>query len=166
MTTTNTDEARTLYREGMTHYNKENYKAAFELFTQSAELNFAPAQAILGNMFMNGTATQVDAEKAAALWSKATEQDYAPAQCCLAICYLTGCGTKEDESLGIYWLEKSIEHNYVRAYIKLSYFYFQKGNKEKAYDLLEEAVSLGSESAKEILIKLRKTKIGTVICLH
>lgn len=156
MTKTNEVEARRFYREGMTYYNHENYEPAFDLLKKSADLGYAPAQAILGNMFMNGTATQVDAEKATALWSKAAEQDYAPAQCYLAICYITGCGTKEDESLGVYWLEKSIAQNYVEAYIKLSYFYFQKGDKEKAYDLLEEAVSLGSVSAKEILIKLKE----------
>ena len=66
-------------------------KKAVELYTLSAEQNYAPAQYSLGFCYQLGKGVAIDLKKAVELYTLAAEQKYAQAQCNLGrLLYDTG----------------------------------------------------------------------------
>ena len=100
-----------LYREGMTAYKAKDYKRAFSLLEQAAELGHREAQYQCGRMYELGQGTELDSSnrsKTALYWyEKAAEQGHPKAQTSCAGMYSLGYGTAKDEDKARFWYKKA-----------------------------------------------------------
>lgn len=79
-------------------YNKQDFKTAFELYTELADKGDADAQTSLGYMYQNAQSCEKDDTKAVELYEKAAEAMQPYALFNLAILYMNGLGgVKHDQ---------------------------------------------------------------------
>lgn len=83
----------------------QSHTAAFELFKQSAEKNYAPAQYKLGVAYAYGQGVEKNPEIAAEWYRKSAEQGYALAQRTLGSMYMGGDGVEQNKSLALAWYD-------------------------------------------------------------
>ncbi|MCL2181003.1 MAG: hypothetical protein FWB83_07735, partial [Treponema sp.] len=92
---------------------EQDYKKAFDLFTEAAEQGYAKAQLFLGECYDSGYGVEQDRKKTAPLFMKAAEQGLAQAQFKLSICYVNGvCGVETDSVQQKYWRDKAAAQGY------------------------------------------------------
>ena len=93
----------------------QDYKKAFEFFTQSASQGNAAAQYNLGYCYRNGNGVYQSDKKAAEWLKKAAAQGHATAQYELGICYRDGKGVPQSEEKAVEWFEKAAKQGHAKA---------------------------------------------------
>src|SRR4051794_7945623 len=86
------------YHDGMTAYDRGDYKAAIALWRPLADKGDADAMFNVGILYDNGKGVPHDAAEAARWFRKAAEQGQSKAQFNLAVDYATGEGVAKDEA--------------------------------------------------------------------
>jgi len=146
-------KAISLHKEGMNYYHGINgkdkkIKAAFELYQQSAELNYAPAQRDLASMYLEGAPSVKDKKMAFRLFEKAANQGDSRAMYEVGVRYYRGEGTFKDYQMSMKWLQKSADNGYPKAFAGMASMYSDgRGvveDKIKADKLFFKAAQLGS----------------------
>ena len=107
----NASSISALVERAIAYYNSEDYKGAFPLFQQAAELGSANAAFYAGIMYHYGNGTEIDYKKAFEYYLKAIERslDNDVLYNNIGVLYLTGQGTKTDYSKAEYYLKKAKE---------------------------------------------------------
>ena len=113
------------YKQGVAHFENEEYEQAFECFTKAAESGHAEAQYYLGKLYDDGDGVERDYAQASAWYKKSAEQGNADAQYALGEAYCYGfVGMEEDDIQAKYWYEKSAEQGNAEAQNALGGIYF------------------------------------------
>ena len=84
------------FDDGLTAYNRGDYKTALALFTKAANKGDAAAQTGLGLMYSYGEGVAQDYNQAMLWFRKAADQGYAEAQYILGLMYFKGQGVTQD----------------------------------------------------------------------
>ena len=113
-----------IFTEANEYYEKKDYKKAFDLYLESADQGYAPAQCNLGYMYDIGQGVSQDYAKAAEWYTKSADQGYAPAQCNLGYMYDIGQGVSQDYAKAAEWYTKSAEQGYAPAQCNLGNMYY------------------------------------------
>jgi TPR repeat protein len=108
--------------EGGLGVNQDLSQAA-SWFRKSAEQGNAPAQSVLGGMYLNGKGVARDNTVAASWIRKSAEQGYPPAQYILGIMYTEGIGVPVDNQQAVIWFRKSAEQSIAPAQNALGWMY-------------------------------------------
>ena len=122
-----------LLEQGRHHLMHKDYVAAFKAFQQAEALGSANANAMLGNLYLNGF---IDGDTAASdksvatndataldLFSKAAEQGDADGQIGLGILYSEGRAVAQDDSLAIQWFALAAKQDNAEAQRHLGLMY-------------------------------------------
>gem|GEM_PF-1724071 len=100
-----------------------NMAVAFNWYQQSAEQEYAYAQAILAICHEKGIGTKKNNKEAFQWYRQAAEQGYARAQYDLGWCYKSGIGISKDKSKAIYWFRKAAEQGNAESQLYLGMHY-------------------------------------------
>jgi TPR repeat protein len=134
------------------HYERKEFKKAFELFKQAAEADDAYAQYSLAYLYANGEGIKKDHVQAAHWYTKAAEQGYAKAQRNLGFCYVEGEGVSQDYKKAVHWYSKAAQQGEVSSQYILGLAYYDGSgvgaDKEKAVYWIRKAAEQGDEDAK------------------
>ena len=149
-----------IFTEANEYYEKKDYKKAFDLYLESAEQGYAPAQCNLGYMYDIGQGVSQDYAKAAEWYTKSAEQGYAPAQYNLGNMYYNGQGVSQDYAKAAEWYTKSAEQGYAHAQCNLGNMYYNgqgvTQDYAKAAEWYTKSAEQGNELAKKNAIQLKK----------
>ncbi len=125
--------ANKLLEQGRHDLMHKDYAAAFKAFQQAAQFGNANANAMLGNLYLNGFVKSNTAvsdknvatndELALDLFSKAAEQGDADGQTGLGILYLEGRAVAQDDALAIQWFALAAEQDNADAQRHLGLMY-------------------------------------------
>jgi TPR repeat protein len=102
---------------------QENAEEAFPMALQAANLDFAPAQTLVGAMYYEGVGAKLDWAKAYEFYRKAADQGDSLAQTNVASQLLSGRGCKRHKEEAIRLLRIAAEQNNAVANHRLGYFY-------------------------------------------
>jgi len=98
------------FDEAMADYRTGNVAGAFKQFLAAAEGGDVNAQAMVANMYLEGTGTARDARRALAWFEKAAAGGHSYAQYAVGLLYLSGGqGVSKDPARGVTWLERSAQ---------------------------------------------------------
>jgi FOG: TPR repeat, SEL1 subfamily len=95
------------YKKGLSYYKNKNYQKALPLFKDAANQGYAPAEAKLGEMYLNGEGTLKNYDKAMYWSKKAADQGDAEGEFDLAKIYHDGLGVPRNYRKALYWVKKS-----------------------------------------------------------
>ncbi len=99
-----------LFRDGLSAYERSDYKLAMQIWRPLAEQDHAKSQAGVGFLLMRGLVGVFD-DTAAAFWlRKAAEHGQPEGQMLLGRMYLDGRGVVRNPSLAFAWCEIAIDH--------------------------------------------------------
>jgi hypothetical protein len=107
------------YQLGRAYWKSNNFGDAIVWAQQSAQYQYAPAQAILGYMFQFGQGVPQSNQEALSWYSKAAIQGFAPAQKNLGLFYEMGLGVTKDAVQASGWYRKAAEQGNIIAQNKL-----------------------------------------------
>ena len=93
------------------------------LYRKAADKNYAHAQYMLGNLYIENCYSEQDYEVATLWFQEAAEKGYALAQYSLGWMYKDGLGVEKDYIQAEILFKKSAEQNYVKAQCSLGYLY-------------------------------------------
>lgn len=140
---------------GLKAYQAGDYATAFQEFLPLAEAGQAPAQAAIGQMYLNGEGVQQDVGQAAAWLEKAANGGNARARYQIGNMYAAGMGVPVDEMKASYFLLKAANQNMAVAQLAMSQrFYHGQGvPKDAVQSFLYAALSArqGNEDALAII---------------
>ncbi|MGI9075028.1 MAG: TonB family protein [Bryobacteraceae bacterium] len=109
------EAARGMYNMGIHQLRgdleKKNAKGAFESMQKAANMDYPPAEVVLGLFYLDGTGTVVDATKAAELFDRAAVQGNAQGEYQLGRLYETGNGIKANRAEALRLYLKAAEKN-------------------------------------------------------
>ncbi len=127
-----------------------NLTDAFEWFLSAAKQGYANAQYMVGSYYYEGTGMEKDLELAAKWIGMAASQEFPDAQCMLGSMYMKGEGVEKDVKKGKQLFQIALKNN-----SPLALYYgadlLRKSDPVGAYNLFQEAASLGSVKAKYAL---------------
>lgn len=110
-----TEQAQEFFISALSSEDSGNSSRAFSLYTQAADLGHSGAQNNLGIMYLNGTATNVDYQKANTLFRKSADQNNPFGQYNLGRSYYQGTGFNVNYPLAFRWLSASAEQQHYSA---------------------------------------------------
>jgi len=144
------------FTEGMTFFDKKDYKNALPLFEKLAEQGNAKAQNVLAVMYINGQGLPKDIKKAMIWYEKAAALGNDAAQYNLGIIYDLGENNiPQDYKKAAYWYEKAAALGRAEAQYNLGAMYIKgKGvsqNYEQGVAWIKKAASKGDEMAQKFL---------------
>ena len=108
------------FQDGLSAFNKEDYKTAHQLFLKLAEEGVATAQYNLGLMYGKGRGVVKDNIKAIKWWELAAEQGDGKAQTNLGWMYEKGKGVQKDFQKAAKWYQLASEQGITKAQEKLN----------------------------------------------
>jgi len=111
------------FDEGVTAYNKGDYKTALREWRPLAERGDAGAQYNLGLMYQEGDGVPQNYVEAVGWYRKAAEQGNVDAQNNLGLMYDKGHGAPRDHVEAARWYRKAAEQGYANAQNNLGYMY-------------------------------------------
>jgi len=130
----------------------------FEKKMIKAETGNLKAQYDVGNMYLKGQGTAVNAKEAFKWFKKAAEKGYSRAQYKLGYLYHRGEGTKQNHSKGFKWVNKSAQQSYKPAmyYVGKLYAVGEGVNKNinKALEWYKKSYAAGYNPAKREIERL------------
>ena len=145
-------EAERLYNEAKRLCPGAPNEQAFALLLQSAELDYAPAQHLVGMALSRGCGTPKNEEQAVSWFTKAAEAGHSKAQNDLGCAYLYGNGVPRDADKAAEWFRRSAEQGNPQGITNLGFCY---GNghgvardPHRAVELYTKAAELGVVSAQ------------------
>lgn len=175
--TSDLEKAKALYEQALQYARADKNSATdpqsvVRLFTEAANLGYAPAQIDLGQIYYYGLAGVRDDYQAVAWFRKAAMQGNAKGQYLLGKMYTEGKGgLKESEKEAAVWYLKSAEQGYDPAQYYLAILYLAgiddiEKNPDKALDLLQKAAKQGNKQAQELLRKLKPQAVESIPVPH
>jgi TPR repeat protein len=136
------------YEEGWKAYLQDDWVTAFAMFKNAADKGHAPAQYMVGSMYLHGKGVSSDDGQAVNWYLKAAEQGHSDAQISLAMLYYNGSGVPVDYEWAVYWTVRAAEGGNVNAQGELVWMYrncrdiytrrFFRHCKEIEYDIVQE----------------------------
>jgi TPR repeat protein len=140
---------------GLKAYQAGDYATAFKEFLPLAEAGQAPAQAAIGQMYLNGEGVQQDVGQAAIWLERAAEGGNARARYQIGNMYAAGMGVPADDMKASYYLLKAANQNMAVAQLAMAQrFYHGQGvPKDAVQSFLYAALSArqGNEDALAIV---------------
>jgi len=101
--------ATTVYDEALALYSAKQYKAAFPLLLEAAELGNVMAKSILGSAYLLGQGCTENGREAERWLKEAVDEGYQEAVGVLGMAYATGkAGCRRDLSLALPLLEQAV----------------------------------------------------------
>lgn len=110
-------------KDGLSAYDKGDYKTAYKLLLMEAKRGHAKAQSRLGIMCYNGQGVLQDYKEAIKWWRLAAEQGHAAAQYILGSIYANGDGVLPDYKEAVKWWRLAAEQGVVLAKCHLAEMY-------------------------------------------
>lgn len=104
-------------------FKRQEYAAAFAVFTQLAEKDFPPAQSNLCTIYLEGTGAPRDTQQAVHWCRKAAKEGDHKATYNLALMYSDGIGVPRDDQQAAYWFRKAAYYGYANAQYNLAVMY-------------------------------------------
>lgn len=141
-----------LFNKGFVALQNENYEEAFKYISEAAELDFAFAQYLVGQMYYQGQGVPKN-DAAAFKWTRlAAEQGYAEAQSSLGLMYESGEGVPQSDIDAVKWYRLASEQSFFKAQYNLSFKYSNgegvPKNYVQAYKWGALAKALGEEKTE------------------
>lgn len=103
----------------------QDYKQAYELYSQAAEIGDAEAQNNIGYFYQRGFYVDKDYQKAFEWYLKAAEQGMAISQEAVGYSYANGRGVKQDFSQAVNWYTKAAEQGREYSQYRLGELYME-----------------------------------------
>jgi TPR repeat protein len=139
-------DANRVFREAEQEEERGNYRAAFLLLLDAAQLDHHMSQLHLGNFYASGCGTRKDLKKAAFWYKRAHRNGNNDGALNLAI------DRREQGNFrsAVTWFKKAIAMKNGDAYVELAKLYLSKKNgKERASDLLKQAIRLDRDQISD-----------------
>jgi len=148
-----------LFEEGYRYLNGINKpydpKKAFDLFTKSADGDYAAAMNALGNMYAKGLATSQDYTLAVEWYKKASAKDYISAILNLGRMYQKAEGVIQDFAAAAKYYQRGAALGNIQCKNELAYFHYKglgvEQNYNKAFQLYYEIAPKGDVNAQYFL---------------
>ena len=132
-----------LINDGQKLYNEQEYKRAFENFSEAAAMGEPTAAYLTAVCYAYGQGTEKDSVKAFNLYRSAANSGIAAAIHQLATCYKDGNGTKKNNTLALKWYTVAADSGLVRSMSMLAKSYdeglFTEKNSKKAIEWYKKA---------------------------
>ena len=106
------NELEAQFNKGIELINREDYDAAFDIFSELASQGLVPATHYVGLFHKEGVGTPKKLKKAQEFFEKAASEGYPPSAYALAIMYFEGdisVTEKETQEKTVYWLRRGAE---------------------------------------------------------
>ncbi|MDE2165930.1 MAG: sel1 repeat family protein [Alphaproteobacteria bacterium] len=97
------------FNAGMQAFKHQDYTSAMQLFHQGADHSYAPAQYMIGWIYMRGSGVQKDDSQALQWFRKAADQGYPAAEDMIGWLYAHGAGVQTDYSQALQWFRKAAD---------------------------------------------------------
>lgn len=117
---TSQNEGLAAFDAAVVAYGREDYIAAYQLFSKLANEGHAVSQMYLGIMYQKGQGATKDYKKSFNWMSKAAKQGQLQAQYSLAVMYEHGEGTQQEQGEAVHWYRKSAEQGSAYAQYSLA----------------------------------------------
>lgn len=104
-------------------FKRQEYAAAFAVFTQLAEKDYAPAQSNLCTIYTEGAGAPRDTQQAVHWCRKAAKEGDPKATYNLALMYSDGIGVAKDDQQAAHWFRKAAYYGYANAQYNLGVMY-------------------------------------------
>lgn len=111
------DRDRSLDEQAQPYLEKQQYQAAIDLVLPKAENGNAPAQHLVGELYL--ARNPPDYDRAREWLQRAVNQGYAPAKTSLANLYLSGRGVEQDEQEAVRLLQEAEQQGDQSAHLLL-----------------------------------------------
>lgn len=138
--------------------NSYNMNQATNIFSQLANLGFAPAQFKLGQIYEDGRVGIKDLNLAAKWYQKAAENGYKLAMHNLAVVIFNGPGKKKRTQEALYWFKEAGKRGIRDSQYNLGVIYANgigvSSNQVEAYAWLDLAARQGDGEARKLLDKI------------
>ena len=132
-----------LINDGQKLYNEQEYKRAFENFSEAAAMGEPTAAYLTAVCYAYGQGTEKDSVKAFNLYRSAANSGIAAAIHQLATCYKDGNGTTKNNDLALKWYTAAADSGLVRSISMLAKSYdeglFTEKNSKKAIEWYKKA---------------------------
>lgn len=136
----------------------EKITLAYDLYKQAAESGYAPAQAILGNLYMCGFCRPKDYPEGLRFLRQAEIQDYPVALNTLGTSFFTGIGVDKNYNMAVDYYQRAAALGYPSSMTALAGLYeggldeILEKDERRSIELYEEAARLGDLQAKLHLV--------------
>lgn len=131
---------------------RQDTKLAQEWLMEAAKDGYAPAQAVVAQLYGMGWESFAKNEKAAAEWMKlAADQHLEEAEFQYAVMLLTGVGIATDRSQAIEILERLAQHGNAQAQLRLAFEKMAEGKRSEAVKLLSGLLENSDEQIFSVL---------------
>lgn len=131
---------------------KKDEALAAEWFGKAAEAGYAPAQAVLGELYMLGWGPLEADNAAAARWMKrAAMQGLREAQTSYGSMLAGGKGVKENRKEAFEWIRNAAEKDEARAQVMMAMNALSRGDREEAAAWFYRAAEHGDDSVLSML---------------
>ena len=114
---------RLLFELGRSHSKAGDYDVALPLLRKAADQGYAPAQASIGSMYMEGKGVPKSEKEAFAWHSKAAQQGFVGSQLSLGFMYENGTGVPQSYETALTWYRKAADQGSPSAQDSIGYFY-------------------------------------------
>lgn len=155
--------------EALAAFEREDYAAAFEVFSRLAKEGHAEAQNKLAVMYDDGLGVDSDDRTAVAWYLRAAEQDHPKAQANLGVMYRLGTGVEKSFREAFRWTERAAEQGVARAQYNLGLLHFNgegvRRSYTKAYMWFALAARQDNEGARDALESLNLSMSRSKIAL-
>ncbi|BAK71933.1 MAG: NifU family protein [Arcobacter sp.] len=108
------------HRTALEAYKNQDFKKAFEIWSQEVNHKNDQAMANLGLMYLKGEGVEKDFSKAKEWFEKASIYDNDSANFNLALMYQTKIGVEEDIEKAIEYFRKAVRKNHIQAAFRLA----------------------------------------------
>lgn len=141
----------------------EKITLAYELYKQAAESGYAPAEAILGNLYMCGFCIPKDYPQGLQFLRQAEIQNYPTALNTLGTSYFIGVGVDKDYNRAVDYYQRATVLSYPSSMAALAKLYEEgldgvlEKDERRSIELYEEAARLGDLQAKLSLVNKYET---------
>jgi len=115
-----------------------------KLYTQAADLGYAPAQNAIGDCYYDGKGVEKSIEKAFEWYKKAADQGLCEAQYNLARLF-----ERHYKKLAFIWMKRASDQSHVKALYKVGEYYEFGRGVESDYELARKAYSKAEEKGHE-----------------
>ena len=130
---TNDIDKNTEFLIGLYCALKHDDKQAFGWIQKAANKKHPKAQTLLGLMYLEGKATEINYKKALLLFRKAAAEDEEEAAVQLGLAYVKGTGVEQDYREALKWFYISSKNNYPQGLHNLGYMYYTGTGVTKNY---------------------------------
>ena len=139
-------------QEALDAYKNHEYKKAFKLYKEAADLGKSNAQSAVSYLYINGIGVEKNTKEGIAYLQKAANNGNVQAALDLGLYYLSGEIVSKDMKKAAKWLDVAAKGGSSEAAYNLALMYYNgdgvKQDVKKAAALLDQAARAGHKGAK------------------